>query len=190
MGISTQSKLIVILSIMLVTFFYAHYQKSIYKDFFLIKNDPILKKLPPLVVKDIKDKNFDIRSLTETGTGGLVHFWGTWCAPCEEELPSFINLARLYEKKGVNFLLLAVNDTAKKVKKFLSRFANLPSNIIIALDEGSTSMERFGTIKVPETYMFDKEGRILKKFTGPQEWSHRYYSEKIDHYLQENQQFP
>ncbi|MCY4523124.1 MAG: TlpA disulfide reductase family protein [Halobacteriovoraceae bacterium] len=181
-----QKRLISILSIVLLTFLYAYYHKSVYRDFFLIKNDPILKELPSTLVKDIKNNEFNIRSLINQKNGGLVHFWGTWCAPCEEELPSFINLARPYEKKGIIFLLLAVKDNPKKVKRFLSRFSNLPKNIVLALDEQDSSMEKFGTLKVPETYMFDKKGQILKKFIGPQDWDNRYFTEKINHYLIDN----
>ena len=186
MGISSQNKLSVISGIILLTFAYAHYQKNLYKDLYLTKDDPILKELPQLELADLQNKSFNVRSLIKKNNGGLVHFWGTWCAPCQVELPSFIKLARAYEKKGVKFLLLAVNDTQQKVKKFLSRFSNLPSNIIVALDKEGTSMEQFGTLKVPETYMFDKKGRILKKFTGPQEWSHHYFAERINQHLLTN----
>lgn len=188
---TSETRLGIILAIMVATFGYAYYQHRYYQHFFEVKNDPILKTLPSVVIKNLKDKrDFNTQSLVDDDDrggrgprGGLVHFWGTWCAPCEDELPSFIRLAKLYEEKEVHFLLLAVNDNEKKVKKFLSRFSTLPSNIIVALDTGRSSMDHFGTIKVPETYLFDKTGRILRKFIGPQEWEKRYFLDTIDKYF-------
>ena len=169
---------------MLVFFAYAHYTRHAYQNLLVTSDEPILKKLPDIVITNLKNnKDFSTTTLMDKGQGGLIHFWGTWCAPCEEELPSFIRLAMLYEEKGVEFVLLAVNDTKKKIRKFLSRFEPLPQNIVVALDTKNVAMDTFGTLKVPETYLFDVTGHILKKFIGPQDWDNRYFQEKIDQSL-------
>ena len=63
----------------------------------------------------------------------MVHFWATWCAPCEAELPEFIDLAKKFEK--ITFFLIAVNDEEKKIHKFFKRFGELPPNVRLAHDE-------------------------------------------------------
>jgi thioredoxin-like negative regulator of GroEL len=67
---------------------------------------------------------------------------------------------------------LAVNDESLKVKNFLEkRLRDLPKNIVVAIDEDGSSLEKFGTVKVPETYLFEAgTGKTLTKFIGPQDW--------------------
>jgi thiol-disulfide isomerase/thioredoxin len=113
----------------------------------------------------------------------LVHFWGTWCAPCEAELPEFISFASSLKSRGVKALLLAVNDEDKKILKFMKRFGQLPENIFLVHDKGGGSMLKFGTVKVPETYLFSKNGKNLNKFIGPQDWKHSSYKKRMDFYL-------
>ncbi len=36
----------------------------------------------------------------------VINFWGTWCAPCKEELPHFDAVARDYADRGVSVMLV------------------------------------------------------------------------------------
>ncbi len=36
----------------------------------------------------------------------VINFWGTWCAPCKEELPHFDAVAREYADRGVSVMLV------------------------------------------------------------------------------------
>ena len=38
-------------------------------------------------------------------------------------------------------------------------------------------MDNFGTVKVPETYVFAKNAKALKKFVGPQSWGNKYFED-------------
>ena len=46
----------------------------------------------------------------------FVHFWATWCAPCEKELPDLLKFA-LNENKTITFLFISVNDEAIRYRK-------------------------------------------------------------------------
>src|SRR5262245_35156513 len=37
----------------------------------------------------------------------ILNVWATWCEPCREELPDFLKLARAYEDRGVELVLLS-----------------------------------------------------------------------------------
>lgn len=159
--------------IFVATVSYGLYEKSKYDGLKLVSTDPILKTLPDFSVSHLdQDVMIDAKSwLANSTKGGFVHFWGTWCAPCEAEFPAFLKFAESFESDGVNFLLIAVNDQRKDVLKFLKRFKDIPKNVQIVLDETGESLASFGTVKVPETYLFDSEGNTLNKFIGPQEWA-------------------
>lgn len=100
----------------------------------------------------------------------FIHFWATWCGPCETEFPELIKLTELIKtKKNVKFLFIAVNDDVKKVKKFLKKFKN-QSNFVILVDNEFIHQNYFGTFKLPETYLFGPDMALIKKYIGPQQW--------------------
>ena len=51
----------------------------------------------------------------------VVNFWATFCKPCNEEIPHFINLVNQYKSKKVKLLLVSV-DLASYVPKKLPAF--------------------------------------------------------------------
>ena len=49
-----------------------------------------------------------------------LDFWGTWCAPCRQQLPASVGLARQFAGRDVVFVSVAVNDPAPKWQQFLT----------------------------------------------------------------------
>lgn len=113
----------------------------------------------------------------------MVHFWGTWCAPCEVELPEYVEFIRKFDKSKLKVLILAVNDEEKKVRKFIKRLGDLPENIIMGIDNSNNALSQFGTVKVPETYLFSRSGKNLYKYIGPQDWKVSGQFDRIIFYL-------
>ena len=184
MSIST--KISVISLILGLTLAYSLYYQQKYKKFFDSGNGLILKTLPEFSLESVLQEG-------KVGTDdffagkarlGMVHFWATWCAPCEVELPSFIELAKKFEKKGVIFLLVAVNDQKEKIKKFFKRFKSLPKNVRLVHDEKGQISVRFGTVKLPETYLFSSDGRHINKYVGAQDWGQKSVETRLKFYLE------
>ena len=168
------SKIVSISLVMALTLLYSVVEKQKIDALETEAEKPILRELPEFSAYDVySNQNLNKSNLFEgPWKGGFVHFWGTWCAPCEAELPEFVDFASEFEGQGVKFILLAVNDESLKVKNFLEkRLRDLPGNIVVAIDEDGSSLEKFGTVKVPETYLFEAStGKTLTKFIGPQDW--------------------
>ena len=184
MSSSSVLKIAIVSILGFFVFFYSNYYQNKYDKLDQMGNEFILRTLPSFEVDSVKksDGLISKESIYKDGIDGLfVHFWGTWCPPCIEELPDLFSYAKGLEKnKKIKFLLIASRDERKKVLKFIKKYKTIPSNIILALDENGDRMIRFGTVKVPETFLFDKSGKILYRFVGSQSWANKTLQEKIN----------
>ena len=98
----------------------------------------------------------------------VLNFWATWCPPCIEETPSLNAFTRAYRDKGVVVLGISVDKNETKYKNFLKRF-NVA--FLAARDpEGKISGE-YGTYIYPESYIIDREGRVVQKIIGKTDWT-------------------
>lgn len=171
MKLNIGTRWLTILLVLLVTVLYAVWQRSEIESALRHPDVPILKALPSASFQSLEKVVIDTKLLQEKGYKAIyVHFWGTWCAPCEAEFPSLIKFTKALENDNVVFLLVAENDEEMKVRKFLKEKApELPSNVQVVLDNGQLLPE-FGTVKVPETYLFNGKGVALKKYVGSFDW--------------------
>lgn len=184
MALPNQAKILIIILIVSATFLYSKNRKDFYEQFNKVEA-PLITRLPDIKVKNLNSgTEFSTFDMFKEGNKGLyVHFWGTWCSPCEAELPEFISFARSLEKDSVKFLLVAVNDKESDLKRFLKRFNQIPSNVVMALDKDGSSLDYFGTSKVPETFLFDGAKNFVTKFIGPQDWKSTEYYKQTKTYL-------
>lgn len=52
----------------------------------------------------------------------VVNFWATWCGPCREEFPAFVQLGKNFDTKGVDvvFVSMDFDDEQPAVTSFLA----------------------------------------------------------------------
>lgn len=178
-------KVLLIVALLGLTFLFAQYErKKFYGQSDGAIDAPVLKELPAFQVTDIASGTI-IKSndFAASSKGAFVHIWGTWCAPCEKEMPEFLSYASKVKPLGVRFLLVAVNDEEMKIKKFLTRFPNIPKNVTFAIDTENRVMDQLGTLKVPETFLFASNGKHINKFIGPQDWMAESYVTRLNFWL-------
>jgi thiol-disulfide isomerase/thioredoxin len=94
----------------------------------------------------------------------VVNFWATWCVPCIQEIPSFNKIQKELAGKGVAVLGVSMDDedAPAKVKSFLSKH---PMQYAVALGSDKVS-EKFQLSNYPVTVVFDRTGKLLKRFEG------------------------
>jgi peroxiredoxin len=99
----------------------------------------------------------------------LVNLWTTWCPPCREEMPS---MERLYQRlRDRGFALLAVSQDeggAAVVEPFVRQ---LGLTFPILVDPEQQVGGRFHVWGYPESFLIDREGRIVERIIGPRDWA-------------------
>ena len=97
----------------------------------------------------------------------LLNFWATWCPPCIDEMPS---LVQLQKQLGDKVTVLAVSEDADDAayKQFVR---DHKVDLLTVRDTKRQTNEIYGTFKFPETFVIDRDGKILRKFIGATDWT-------------------
>jgi cytochrome c biogenesis protein CcmG, thiol:disulfide interchange protein DsbE len=128
-----------------------------------------------IVEKGDRAPNFKIvtdggRTLSRSDFGGKVlvlNFWATWCPPCIEELPTLSAMQQQLAGDGVVVLAVSVDKNEKTYKDFLQR---AKVSFLTAHDPQADISAEYGTFKYPETYIINREGKVVEKFISNQNW--------------------
>ncbi len=97
----------------------------------------------------------------------VLNFWATWCPPCIQEMPSLVQLQKQLGDK-VTIIAVSEDDDDSAYKQFV-RDHNV--DLLTVRDSGQKANGLYGTFKFPETYVIDRNGKIVRKFIGAQEWT-------------------
>jgi peroxiredoxin len=97
----------------------------------------------------------------------VLNFWASWCPPCVEETPALNRLQKYIESRNGVVLGVSVDEDPAAYEKFLKDYGVVfptfrePTRKV-ALD--------YGTPVFPDTYIIDRNGKILRKFFSAQQW--------------------
>lgn len=115
-----------------------------------------------LTVKDMYDK--PVRLADFKGKVVMMNFWGTWCGPCQAEIPELIETYAEYKDKGFVILGLAIDDTPQDLQAYAAaKKMNYP--VLQMQDDVDAA---YGPIAgVPISYFIGRDGSICSKHFGP-----------------------
>ncbi len=119
-------------------------------------------KAPGFSLKTQEGKTLDLGKLQ--GKVVVVNFWATWCGPCRQEIPGFIEAYKNYKSKGVEIVGISLDEGGwDVVRPYITR-ASISYPVVIG-DQALT--EAYGGITaIPTTFIINKEGRIAGKHVG------------------------
>lgn len=114
--------------------------------------------LPPLPGSSAGLSDEDIRAAGIS----IVNVFASWCGPCRVEHPIWVDYAK--QQDAVPVFGLNYKDTAENASGWLEKLGNPYKQVGADLD-GRAGIE-WGVYGVPETFVIDKEGRIVLKHVG------------------------
>ena len=118
---------------------------------------------PTFALKDMSSGE-EIALADLRGGPVVLNFWSSWCVPCAQEHPWLVRTSADYIPRGVVFLGVLYGDEPAKGKGFLKRYGE---NYPTLVDDSDRTAIDYGVAGVPETFIIDGDGRIVKKFVGP-----------------------
>ena len=124
------------------------------------------KQAPEFSLSDLSGRTIRLANLK--GRVVFLNVWTTWCEPCREEMPS---MQALYERlHGPDFEMLAVSadqEGRAVVERFVRDFA---LTFPVLPDPDLQIAGRYGVTGYPETFIIDRNGRVLAHQIGPRQW--------------------
>jgi cytochrome c biogenesis protein CcmG, thiol:disulfide interchange protein DsbE len=97
------------------------------------------------------------------GKAVVVNFWASWCGPCKEEAPFLEQLWRENRERGLVVVGYDAKDFRRDARRFAERFG---LTFPIVFDGPGDSLEDWGVTGFPETFVLDRQGRIVRVFVG------------------------
>ena len=102
------------------------------------------------------------------GAVTLVNVWATWCVPCRVEMPAMEKLYQSLAPRGFRIAAVSIDEgPPEDVQKF-SRELGLSFDI---LQDRTTKVQQiYQTTGVPESFLLNRDGVIVKRVIGAQDW--------------------
>jgi len=94
----------------------------------------------------------------------VLNFWASWCPPCRVEAPVLQRAAERLESSGVTILGIDVWDDQSAAIEFLNEVGVTYPN---AEDATRLIPVEFGVTGLPETFVIDRKGVLVRRWVGP-----------------------
>jgi len=93
----------------------------------------------------------------------LLDFWATWCDPCRDEIPHFIDMQNRYGPHGLQVIGISMDDDETLARDFYRQFK---MNYPVAMGNADLAGQYGGILGLPITFIIDREGRIVSRHIG------------------------
>ena len=105
----------------------------------------------------------ELRLSSYRGKVVLLDFWATWCDPCREEIPHFVELQKRYGDQGLQIIGVSMDDSPDPVGPFYQKFH---MNYPVVMGNAKTGELYGGVLGLPIAFLIGRDGRIYAKHIG------------------------
>lgn len=131
-------------------------------------------KVPDFSFPSVPDKErVDIRDFR--GKVVVINFWATWCGPCVKEIASLTSLQKEYGPQGFSVIGVSIDQGGSNVVAKMMKKTGI--NYPVVIGDAKLSRDFGGVFGVPTSFLVDRAGNVLKRYTGFV--SHAVFEEEI-----------
>lgn len=144
--------------------FKRHSRANLGSELLIPKPIKVLEQLPDFTLADLNAQPQSVNQWRDKIL--ILNFWATWCPPCREEIPDFIQLQNELGAKGLQFVGIAI-DEIKEVKAFVAAIG-ITYPILIGDNNALRLSEQLGNrlLGLPFSVIFNREGHVIYKGVG------------------------
>ena len=117
------------------------------------------------------------------GSVTLVNVWATWCVPCRVEMPAMEKLYQSLAPRGFKIAAVSVDEGSPEDVQTFGRDLGLSFDIL--QDRTTKIQEIYQTTGVPESFLLNRNGVIVKRVIGAHDWSSAVNRALIERLLDE-----
>jgi cytochrome c biogenesis protein CcmG/thiol:disulfide interchange protein DsbE len=117
------------------------------------------------------------------GSVTLVNIWATWCVPCRAEMPAMERVYRDLAPQGFKIAAVSIDEGDPTDVREFGRELGLTFDL---LHDRSTRVQQvYQTTGVPESFLVNRDGRIVKRLIGAHDWGSEANRKLIERLLDE-----
>ena len=92
----------------------------------------------------------------------LIDFWASWCGPCRKENPNVKKIYEKYKDQGFEIYAVSLDNNAAQWKGAIAKDGLAWKHVSELLGWKGAVSRAYGVGSIPQTFLLDKEGRIVK----------------------------
>jgi peroxiredoxin len=126
------------------------------------KKPEVGDEAPNFTLITLDGKEMSLKDLR--GKAVMLNFWGTWCAPCREEMPAMQKAYEKYKDNGFEIVAINIAETDVAASSFAKQYG---LTFPIWMDRDREAVRLYGIGPIPSSFFLDPNGVITKRVEGP-----------------------
>ncbi|HET9039348.1 MAG TPA: TlpA disulfide reductase family protein [Gemmatimonadales bacterium] len=99
----------------------------------------------------------------------LVNIWATWCVPCRVEMPAMERVYTQLAPRGFAIAAVSIDEGPPDDVRAFGQELKLTFDLL--QDRSGRIQRSYQTTGVPESFLLDRRGVIVKRIIGAHDWN-------------------
>lgn len=119
------------------------------------------------------------------GAVTLVNIWATWCLPCRVEMPGMDSVYQSLAPRGFKIAAVSIDEGSPESVRAFGKQLGLSFDLL--QDRSGSVQQLYQTTGVPESFLINKHGIVVKRLIGEQAWNSPMNRKLIERLLDEKE---